>query len=159
MPSGRARSSCGAGPAGEDLALDPSFVVDAPALLPVRGGPYRVDGVGRGGGRVFSLDFEVRPSDHAHGVFVFTVPYDPDVDGALDRLVLTGPEGTHALEQRSAPPMAMVTDPATGRLRAILRDWDGALPGELRGTNGRTGRGRVEVTVSEGLPPTVDRRR
>ena len=133
---------------GGELVLDPAFMVDAPVSLPTEDGPYRLEGLGPAGERRFSLRFAVRPLDHGGGNnFVFTVPFDPDRDGALDRIELWGPEGSHTLEQFGSRPMAMVTERGSGKLKAVLRDWDGAWPRALG-----MARRNAEVAVSEGLP-------
>ena len=130
-----------------ELVLDPAFVVDAPVSLPTEDGPYRLDGLGPAGERRFSLSFNTRPLEHGGGNFVFTVPFDPDRDGALERVVLSGPEGSHTLERFGSTPMAMVTERGSGKLKAVLRDWDGAWPPGLT-----LSASEAEVVVSEGLP-------
>ena len=125
------------------LELDPSFVLEGPVVLPAADGPYRVEGIGAGGATRFSLSFSPTPLEHGGANFVFFVPYQPEWAAMLDRMVLTGPEGEYALTRDGEPPMAVVTDRSTGRVRAILRDWDGGpLPG---GENAR-------VTVTTGIP-------
>ena len=128
------------------LALEPSFMVDLPAALPTGEGPYRLDGVGPNGERRFSFSFAPRPVEFGSGQFMFTIPFDPARDGALDRVVLSGPDGVVSLEAWGAAPMALVTDRATGRVRGMLRDWSGGSADVRR----LMGRG-VEVTISEGL--------
>lgn len=136
------------GRAGEDgLVLDPAFMVDAPVSLPAEDGPYRLEGLGPGGERRFSLRFANRPLEYGGGNFVFTVPFDPDRDGALARVVLSGPEGTYTLEQAGSRPMAMITERGSGKLRAVLRDWNGTWPRALPLAERNS-----EVAVSEGLP-------
>ena len=81
------------------------------------------------------------------GGFLFALPFDPGRDGALARVVLSGPEGSFTLEQSGASPMAIVTDPGTGRLRAVLRNWRGG-----RADAPLLLDGAAEITVSEGLP-------
>ncbi len=130
-----------------ELVLDPAFVVDAPVSLPTEDGPYRIEGHGPAGERRFSLSFAIWPLDHGGGNFVFTVPFDPDRDGALERVVLSGPEGSHTLERFGSRPMAMVTERGSGKLKAVLRDWDGAWPAGLT-----LSASEAEVVVSEGLP-------
>lgn len=132
---------------GGELVLDPAFMVDAPVTLPTSDGPYRLEGLGPAGERRFSLSFAMRPLEYGGGNFVFTVPFDPDRDGALDRVELWGPEGSHALERFGSRPMAMVTEGGSGKLRAVLRDWDGRLPASLALDVRDT-----EIAVSEGLP-------
>lgn len=127
--------------------LDPAFMVDAPVSLPTEDGPYRLEGLGPRGERHFSLSFAVWPLEYGGGSFVFTVPFDPDRDGSLERVVFTGPSGSYTLEQRGSRPMAMVTERGSGKLRALLRDWDGAWPRTLP-----LAQRDSEVVVSEGLP-------
>ena len=113
------------------LTLDPSFVVNGPAALPETNGPYRVEGLDVTGKKEFSLSFSPTPVEFGGGSFVFLVPYQDDWSDSLDRLVLTGPEGSYTLARNAAAPLAVVTDRFTGRIRAIIRDWDGGpLPGE-----------------------------
>ena len=129
------------------LVLDPAFMVDAPVTLPTEDGSYRLEGIGPGGERRFSFSFATRPLEYGGGNFVFTVPFDPDRDGALERVVLSGPEGSYTLNRFGSRPMAMVTDRVTGKLRAVLRDWDGAWPRVLSLAERDS-----DVMVSEGLP-------
>lgn len=132
---------------GGELVLDPAFMVDAPVTLPTSDGPYRLEGLGPAGERRFSLSFAMRPLEYGGGNFVFAVPFDPERDGALDRVELWGPEGSHALERFGSRPMAMVTERGSGKLRAVLRDWNGTLPPSLF-IDARD----AEIAVSEGLP-------
>ncbi len=132
------------GSAGRDeVLLEPAFLVEAVPDVPAEGGPWRLAGFGPGGELRF--DFGFTPSEREYGGadFMFNVPYDPERDGALDRVVLSGPEGGATLGRSSKPPMAIVRDRATGQVRAILRDWAGGFA--------RAG-GDVEIMVSEGLP-------
>ncbi|MDE2794189.1 MAG: hypothetical protein OXL34_05155 [Gemmatimonadota bacterium] len=126
-----------------EITLDPAFVVTGPPALPESDGPYRVDGIGVDGQTEFSLSFTPDPMEYGGGGFVFLLPYEPEWAETLDRMVLTGPEGTDTVTRSSGQPMAVVTDPSNGQIRAIIRDWAGeALPGE--GVN------RVEIT--RGIP-------
>lgn len=148
---------------GGGLHLDPAFWVDAPPRLPgtdfgpARGpGPvrsdrraYRLEGFGPAGEQRFSFRFDPSPVEFGAGRFLFTVPYDPSLDGALEQVVLSGPEGFFVLERSAGAPTAMITDRATGRLRAILRDWNGALGGALART---AQSGDLEIALSYGLP-------
>lgn len=125
------------------LELDASFVLEGPVVLPETDGPYRIEGLGAGGETRFSLSFLPTPLEHGGANFVFFVPYEPEWAATLDRMVLTGPEGDYTLTRDGEPPMAVVTDRSTGRVRAIIRDWDGGpLPGE----------GNTRVTVTRGIP-------
>ena len=142
------------GPAGEMLVvrgvilngeatLEPAFVVTGPPALPEADGPYRVDGIGENGQTEFSLSFSATPMEYGGGGFVFLVPYKPEWAETLDRMVLTGPEGTDTVTRTGSPAMAVVTNPATGNIQAIIRDWDGGpLPGE----------GVSRITITRGVP-------
>ena len=130
------------------LMLEHSFVVTGPSALPETAGPYRVEGINEDGRTEFSYSFSPTPMEHGGGGFVFLVPYQPEWAETLDRMVLTGPEGTDAMTRSSSAPMVVVTHPATGNIQAIVRDWDGgALPGK----------GVSIVQITRGIP-TGDRR-
>lgn len=149
----------GVGPEGEmlvvrgmildgEMILEHSFVVTGPAALPEADGPYRVDGIGTDGQTEFSLSFTPNALAYGGGGFVFLVPFEPEWAETLDRMVLTGPEGTATVTRTGAPPMAVVTNPATGNIQAIIRDWDGGpLPGE----------GVSRVTITRGIPVGQER--
>ena len=125
------------------LKLDPAFVLEGPVVLPEADGPYRVEGLGAGGETRFSLAFSPTPLAHGGGTFVFFIPYEPEWGGNLDRMVLTGPEGEYTVTRDGEPGIAVVTDRSTGRIRAIIRNWDGGpLPGE----------GTADVTITRGIP-------
>ena len=125
------------------LKLDPAFVLKGPAALPEADGPYRVEGLGAGGEIRFSLAFSPTPLADGGGTFVFLIPYEPEWVGNLDRMVLTGPEGEYTVTRDGEPGIAVVTDRSTGRIRAIIRNWDGGpLPGE----------GTADVTITRGIP-------
>ncbi len=133
------------GPDG--LVLDPAFHVDLPPTLPASEGPYRLTGVGPAGELRFDFRFAMRPLEHGGGHFVFAAPFDPDRDGPLAEIVLTGPGESVTLDARTSRPMALITDRRDGRLRAVLRDWRGSWPRELG-----LAAGDAEIAVSEGLP-------
>ena len=125
------------------LMLEPAFVLDGPVVLPEADGPYRVAGLGAGGESRFSLSFAATPLADGGGSFVFFVPYAPEWADNLDRMVLTGPEGEYTVTRDGEPQMAVVTDRSSGRIRAIIRNWDGGrLPGEET----------ADVTVTRGVP-------
>ncbi|MDE2973859.1 MAG: M66 family metalloprotease [Gemmatimonadota bacterium] len=125
------------------LFLEPAFVLEGPVVLPESDGPYRVEGLGENGETRFSLSFSPVPVDHGGSSFPFFVPYEREWAYNLGRMVLTGPEGEYALTRDGESEMAVLSDPATGRLRAIVRDWDGGpLPGEES----------ANVTVTRGIP-------
>ena len=132
------------------LVLDPSFVVDATPRLPEPGGPYRLEGYGRGGETIFSLDFDMTlladgdPGDRA---FVFTLPA-PEAWGDLASITLSGPEGTVALDREGERAMALLLDDVTGEVRGFLRD----LPVAADGATVEGPEPGLRVQVSRGVP-------
>ncbi len=137
------------GSAGEEeLLLEPAFAVEAPPVLPVEEGPYRLDGYDGAGGQVFSLRFSPREASQGGRHFAFAVPLSPEAVTALDAIRLTGPTGALTVDRTtSRSPVALVTDDATGRVRAILRS-DEVTSARSPG---------VTVTISRGLPPASGR--
>ena len=126
-----------------EVKLDPSFVLDGPPALPETGGPYRIDGLGGDGRTEFSFPFTPTPLEYGGGGFVFFVPWEAGWAGSLDRIVLSGPEGEATVTRSGEPAMAVITDPSTGRIQAIIRNWDGGpVPGE----------GTATVTITRGIP-------
>ncbi len=113
------------------LMLEPAFVLEGPVVLPERDGPYRAEGIGAGGETRFSLSFSPTPLAYGGGSFVFFIPYESEWADNLDRIVLTGPEGEYTMTREGEPRMAVVTSRSSGRIRTIVRNWDGErLPGE-----------------------------
>ena len=124
--------------------LDPAFLIEGPAELPEADGPYRVVGLGADAETRFSLSFAPTPLDHGGGsTFVYFVPWNPEWASSLDRMVLTGPGGRHTLTRDGNLPLAVLTEPSTGAIRAIVRNWDG---GPIPGVE------RADLTVTRGIP-------
>ncbi len=140
-----------------ELHLDPSFALDAPAELPSGSGPYRVEGFTRDGASAFALDFDMAIASEGGGSFVFLLPFAEDRIAALERIVLSGPEGSTALERETrASPVAIVMDPASGRIRSILRGEAAEAAGATVAADARSGAvPRERVLVSYGLPGRV----
>jgi len=125
------------------MLLEPAFVLDAPPLLPTEDGPYRLEGLDPEGGVLFSLNFAPQQVSLGGAHFAFAVPFGTEGIEALHAISLTGPEGAVTVDRSTRlPRMALVTDGATGRIRAILRD--GVVPAAV-GANAR-------IRFSEGLP-------
>jgi len=123
--------------------LEPAFVLDGPAALPGADGPYHVEGLGAGGETRFSLSFATTPLKDGGGSFVFFIPYESEWADNLDRIVLTGPEGEYTMTREGEPRMAVVTSRSSGRIRSIVRNWDGEpIPGEEA----------ASVTITRGVP-------
>ncbi len=136
------------GVADGEILLEPAYPMHAPPLLPEEPGPYRIRGIGSDGRTLLALDFT--PGEDAYGDrhFFFTVPLEAEWEDSLERIVLTGPEGMVAVDRDDERALTVVTERGTGRIRAILRDWEGGLPaalGDATGLEARTTRGVAEA--------------
>lgn len=127
----------------QSVLLEPAFVIEAVPDMPTTGGPWRLTGLGPGGELRFDFGFTPDATEYGGADFMFNVPYDPERDGALESVVLSGPGGEVTLGRSSTPPMAIIRNRANGQVRAILRNWAGHFA--------RVG-GDVEIMVSDGLP-------
>ena len=125
------------------VLLEPAFLVEAVPDMPATGGLWRLTGLGPRGERRFDFGFTPDATEYGGADFMFNVPYDPERDGALQSVVLSGPGGEVTLERSSTPPMAIIRNRANGQVRAILRNWAGGFARVA---------GDVEVMVSDGLP-------
>lgn len=136
----------GLGPNAEPR-IEPVFLADAYPSLPSQPGPYRLDGLGAAGQRLFTLSFGAAEDEFGGASFAFAVPVDPGWDGTLAEVALSGPDGDFRLGRGGAAATALVRDPASGRVRAILRDWSGVLP---RWTHPLVE--EPNIVVSDGVP-------
>jgi hypothetical protein len=132
------------GSVGEgEMLLEPAFVLDAPPLLPTEDGPYRLEGLDPDGGVLFSLSFSPQQVSLGGAHFAFAVPIGTEGIEALHAISLTGPGGAVTVDRSTRlPRMALATDGATGRIRAILRD--GVVPAAVSAS--------ARVRFSHGLP-------
>ena len=115
--------------------------------LPEASGPYRLEGRDAEGRRLFSFSFTPDALDHGGGSFLFAIPFEPEWTEALDRITLTGPEGSTTLDRNTGGRAALIIDRASGRVRTIARDrsaGDGALPAAMAAD--------AQVQVIRGLP-------
>ena len=140
--------------------LDPAFVVDAPPAVPQARGPYRLTGRRADGSDLFSFTFGVPQLGDGDGRsgFTFALPVQAAWEAELVSLVLAGPGSTVEMRNGSEPPMAIMRDPATGQVRAILRDLPAASmgPGALDALAPEPG---LDIMVSGGLPGAAAWRR
>ncbi len=141
------------GVADGELLLEPVYTMRAAPRLPEEQGPYRITGVGSDGRTLLTLDFIPVEDGHGGKHFFFMVPLEPEWEDSLESIVLTGPEGQVDVDRDDERAITVVMERGTGRIRAILRDWDGALPAGLRGGEG------LEVATTRGLGEAVRFRR
>ncbi len=136
-----------------ELRILPVHSMNATPALPDRAGPYRIEGFAQDGDAEFSLSFTPGEDVYGNKYFFFTIPIEADWEDTLDRVTLTGPEGEVTVDNSDPRTMTVVTDPGTGRVRAILRDWQGPLPDILGDVTG------LEIESTTGLmEPTPLRR-
>ena len=121
-----------------------------PGSTPEGGGPYRLEGRGTAGESLFSFDFMSTDMEHGGGSFVFLIPYDSSWAGRLDRIMLSGPEGTVTLDGDSNIPMAILRNPQTGQVRGILRD--PPLASKVAADAPAVGDPNLEILFSRGIP-------
>ena len=151
--------------------LNPAFVVDAPPTLPRSGGPYTLTGRTAAGDELFRFEFDTQQIADGDGgsAFVFAVPVSPGWADRLAAIEVSAPGGVATLDGTEGESMALLRDPRTGRVRAILRDLAaggdrlGSLagvaadPGAIVSTLGDAA--DLEVLISSGLPPAIQWRR
>ena len=133
--------------------LEPAFVVDAPALLPDRGGEYRVAGHAKdGGSELFSLSFDMPElADGSRSSFAFVLPVDAEWQNDLASITLTGPSGgSSVLDGESDLPMAILRDPQSGRVQGLLRSQPLVMQVARDAMDPRSS--RPEVLFSRGIP-------
>lgn len=136
-----------------ELRIEPPFSMSAVPQLPGGTGAYRLEGMTADGRTEFSLDFAPGEDQFGNRYFFFTLPIEPGWEESLDRITLTGPEGSASLLTGDERTLSVVTDRSTGRIRALLRDWDGVLPAALSDA------ADVEVATTSGLKEAVGLRR
>ena len=109
--------------AGGSLFLEPAFVVDAPPLTPNDAGDFRLAGRTDGGRELFSLSFDMPETADADGYtsFAFTLPVGPGWED-LEKITLYGPGGTFTLDSDTHRPAAIVREPETGQVQALILD-------------------------------------
>ena len=115
---------------GDELRIEPPFLVTASVQLPEANGPYRLEGLGQGA-VLFTLSFMPREDEFGDKYFFFAVPIEQEWEESLDRIVLIGPEKSVGIDANDQRALTVFRDVRTGRVRGILRDWNGNLPAAL----------------------------
>ena len=151
--------------------LNPAFVVGAPPTLPPSGGPYTLAGRTAAGEELFLIEFDTQQVADGDGgsTFVFAVPVSPGWADRLAAIEVSAPGGVATLDGTEGGSTALLRDPRTGRVRAILRDLAGGgdhlgslagvavEPGAIASALGDAA--DLEVLISSGLPPAIQWRR
>ena len=92
--------------------LEPAFEVVTRPSMPEKPGPYSVDGLSAGGGRIFSLSFDAaQVADDPRGSrhFAFAMPLGEAAAAAIGTLRLAGPGAAVAMARTQAPLAAAQT--------------------------------------------------
>ncbi len=152
--------------------LEPAFLADVPPSVPGAPGEYELTGRSASGEVLFSLSFDMMEIADADGrsSFAFALPVRAEWAEALAKLVLSGPGGSTSLDPRTDRPMAIVRDPVSRQVRAVLRGADAlqarAIAGGLLAADATRAAaevagltGSVEVLFSRGVPEVGERRR
>ena len=149
--------------ADSTLHLDPAFILDAAPVVPDGDGPFTLTGMRSDGSELFSLAFDMREVADGDGrsTFLFAIPAGPQWESELASLSLAAPGRVVEMMRNSEPPMAILRDPVTGRVRAVLRNLSDlpagpVAPGDLNLPALEPG---LEVIVSRGVPDTTAWRR
>lgn len=104
------------------LRIEPAIRATSTERLPDGPGPYRIEGFADGAVE-FSLSFTPGEDQFGNKYFLFMIP-----SGPVDRIALTGPEGTVTVNADDERTISIVRDLSSGRIRGILHDWTGDLP-------------------------------
>ena len=116
--------------------------------LPEASGPYQLEGLDAEGGRLFSLSFTPDELDHGGSGFLSAIPFQPEWTEDLDRITLTGPEGSTILDRDTSGRAASIINGASGLVRTIARDWSADAGGALTAA----APANAQVEVIRGLP-------
>ena len=145
------------GGVGADEApfLNPAFVVDSRPSLLDGAGAWRIVGEAGDGRVLFSQRFEMAETADGDGrsSFALALAADSEWADALSRIVLTGPDGTVAMSAGDGPTVALLRDPATGRVRGILGNWRESAAAGAQPDAGRVPPERgLDLQLSSGIP-------
>ena len=137
-----------------DPWLEPTFLTEAPAVLPRSPGDYRLSGHTGDGGELFSFSFTMSPPAHGDGraSFAFALPVRAGWEDSLASITLTGPGGSVILDDETNRPMTILRNPNSGQVRGILRGVPPPptqAPTDAEGPRSTAG---FEVLFSRGVP-------
>lgn len=134
---------------GDELRIEPVHAMHATAKLPDEPGPYRIEGIAADGGTEFALSFTPGEDKYGNKYFFFAIPIEEEWAATLDRIVLTGPEGEVTVDDTDPRSISVFTDPSTGRIRSILRDWEGPEMAAMGATD------QLQVVTTRGIREAV----
>ena len=142
---------------GGDLALEPSFVAEAPPVLPQGDGPYRLAGEDVDGRILFTLDFDMSEIADGDGdrSFAFAVPVSSNWRDRLVRISLSGPEGYVEMARDGGRSTVLLRNQSDGQVRGFMRGWP-ETGATVRGARRVLPEPGLDVMVSPGIPNPAD---
>ena len=146
---------------GGDPFLEPSFLVDAPPVLPSSDGDYRLVGRTAAGDQLFSLDFPMPTiaDGEGAGAFAFALPVQPGWAGVLASITLSGPGGSVTLDKDSDRSAAILLDTRRRQVRGILRELPEGVDTQAGVAAFLPSGGDLELLFSRGIPDAAEWRR
>lgn len=137
-----------------DPFLEPAFVVDAPPSVPRSPGDYELTGRAESGDELFSLSFDMLQMADAGGrsSFVLVLPIRDEWAGTLESITLSGPAGSTAMDGTTDQPMAILRDPDSRQVRAVLRGEDAADLVGMAADAAGSRRPPMQLLFSRGIP-------
>ncbi len=141
--------------------LESAFVVNAPPRLPPAGVDYRLEGLDAAGRALFSLTFEIAAVADGEGVgsFAFVLPVQPEWEGALATIRLSGPGGSATVSENGDDAAAILLASRNGQVRGILRGLAGDPRIQADALPGGSDRPSLEILFSRGVPDAAAWRR
>ena len=111
------------------------------------------------GSELLSIAFAMREVADVDGrsTFLFALPADREWESELASLALAGPGGAVEMMENTEPAMAILRNPGTGQVRAVLRNLPALTSGFVTPSdlNLPTLEPGLEVIVSRGVPDTT----
>lgn len=113
-------------PNGE-MMLYPSFVVDAPPVLPESSGEFTLNGKAADGRSLFTVSFDMVEITDVEGVsgFVYLLPIESDWPTQLRDIELSDARREFTTNLGQAESMTMLRSPVNGQVQAFLRHTSG----------------------------------
>jgi len=131
-----------------ELQIQPPFSTIGPVQLPEADGSYSLEGF-VGEEMVFSLSFVPGEDKFGNQYFFYTIPVEQEWDGLLNQIVFTGPEGSIAINTNDVESLTVFRDANAGKVRGMLRNWDGHLPSALSNVED------ISIVTTQGLMDSI----
>ena len=139
------------------LRLRPSFIVEAPAVLPQKPGAYRVEGASESGASLFSLTFEMQEiADGSQGGgFAFALPAQNHWEYQLSRITLFETKGKSSYGVTAKGAMSNLQDRRSLAVRGVFEHPKGISIDEREEIASEANDRGMKVSFSRGVPEAV----